>query len=218
MPTAVVEDYLEQIYLMEQNGQRVIGTRLAERMHTAVPTTTETVKRMAREGLVTQDQRKEVRLTSRGREAAESAVRRHALSERLLTDILGLSWVEAHAEAHRFEHIISPKVEARLMALLGNPITCPHGNPIPNASAERPPLGEQLAKQPPGSYRVVRITEEAENDVELMAYIEERALKPGAAIHLVGREPFEGPILLEVDGRRHAIGSGVAEAIFVVAR
>src|SRR5438309_1754561 len=80
MPTTVVEDYLEQIYVMEQNGQRVIGARLAERIHTAVPTVTETIKRMAREGLISQDSHKSIELTTEGRRAAEELVRRHALS------------------------------------------------------------------------------------------------------------------------------------------
>ncbi|HUZ76099.1 MAG TPA: metal-dependent transcriptional regulator [Chloroflexota bacterium] len=215
MPTAVIEDYLEQIYLMELNGARVIGARLAERMHTAVPTTTETLKRMVRNGLVWQNEHKEVQLTADGRTAAESAIRRHALSERLLTDILGLSWVEAHAEAHKFEHIISPKVEARLMTLLGNPNTCPHGNPIPTGSGDPPLRGLSLAEQPPGDYQVLRISEDAENDVALMAYIEEQQLKPGADFRVISREPFAGPVVVEVQGERHALGAAVAEAIFV---
>src|SRR5581483_7560465 len=169
MPTQVVEDYLDQIYLMEQNGQRVIGARLAERMHTAVPTVTETLRRMVREGLVSLDAHKEVSLTSKGKDAAETLIRRHALSERLLTDILGLSWVEAHAEAHKFEHIISPKVEARLMALLGNPDTCPHGNPIPGTGSMAQPRGTALSQvDRPGRYHIVRVLEDAESNVDLM--------------------------------------------------
>lgn len=216
MPTEVVEDYLDQIYLMQLNGQRVIGARLAERMHTAVPTVTETLRRMVREGLVSLDQHKEVSLTSAGRNAAESLIRRHALSERLLTDILGLSWVEAHAEAHKFEHIISPKVEARLMALLGNPNTCPHGNPIPGLATEEPPRGQALsAVEQPGEYPIVRVSEDAENDVELMAYIEQRNLKPGTSVQWVEHEPFDGPVVIEVAGERYALGAHVADAIFV---
>jgi DtxR family Mn-dependent transcriptional regulator len=216
VPTQVVEDYLDQIYLMQLNGQRVIGARLAERMHTAVPTVTETLRRMVREGLVTLEAHKEVRLTERGMEEAESLIRRHALSERLLTDILGLSWVEAHAEAHKFEHIISPKVEARLMALLGNPSTCPHGNPIPGLVATAPPRGIPLSTlNEPGDYPIVRVSEDAENDVDLMAYIEQRNLKPGTRLRLVEREPFGGPLMIEVDGERHALGLTVAQSIFV---
>jgi len=217
MPTQVVEDYLDQIYLMEQNGQRVIGARLAERMHTAVPTVTETLRRMVREGLVSLDAHKEVSLTSKGKDAAETLIRRHALSERLLTDILGLSWVEAHAEAHKFEHIISPKVEARLMSLLGNPNTCPHGNPIPGLPVTAPPSrGEPLTTiEGPGSYEIVRISEDAENDVELMAYIEQRNLKPGTSVRWLEREPFEGPVVIEVEGERYALGEHVASSIFV---
>jgi DtxR family Mn-dependent transcriptional regulator len=201
---------------MQQNGQRVIGARLAERMHTAVPTVTETLRRMLREGLVKLDAHKEVSLTGKGKEAAETLLRRHALSERLLTDILGLSWVEAHAEAHKFEHIISPKVEARLMALLGNPDTCPHGNPIPGLGSGGPPRGRALSSvDSPGAYPIVRVSEDAENDIELMAYIEQRNLKPGAVVHWLEREPFDGPIVIEIDRERHALGTQVAEAIFV---
>jgi DtxR family Mn-dependent transcriptional regulator len=219
MPTTVVEDYLEQIYVMEQNGQRVIGARLAERMHTAVPTVTETLKRMTREGLISQDDHKAIQFTNQGKDAAENLMRRHALSERLLTDILGLSWVEAHAEAHKLEHIISPKVEARLMELLHNPNTCPHGNPIPGvASAVAPPRGTALAAlDRPGRYRIVRVSEDAENDVELMAYIEQRNLKPGVELELVEREPFQGPLMVTVNGQQLAIGETVAQAVFVEA-
>jgi len=216
VPTQVVEDYLDQIYLMQQNGQRVIGARLAERMHTAVPTVTETLRRMVREDLVELDPHKEVSLTAKGKEAAETLIRRHALSERLLTDILGLSWVEAHAEAHKFEHIISPKVEARLMALLGNPNTCPHGNPIPGLAAAEPPRGHALSQvEHPGNYAIVRVSEDAENDVGLMAYIEQHNLKPGTTLRWIEREPFEGPVVVEVTGERYTLGAQVAEAIFV---
>ncbi len=200
MPTEVVEDYLDQIYLMEQNGLKVISARLAERMHTAVPTVTETLRRMVREDLIAVNERKEVRLTVRGRDVAESLVRRHALSERLLTDILGLSWVEAHAEAHKFEHIISPKVEARLMALLGNPDTCPHGNPIPGTGSMAQPRGTALSQvDRPGRYHIVRVLEDAESNVDLMAYIEQRNLKPGTGVRLLEHVPFEGPTLIEVE-------------------
>ncbi|MBV9121441.1 MAG: metal-dependent transcriptional regulator [Chloroflexi bacterium] len=216
MPTQVVEDYLDQIYLMQQNGQRVIGARLAERMGTAVPTVTETLRRMLREGLISLDQHKEIRLTPAGTEAAETLIRRHALSERLLTDILGLSWVEAHAEAHKFEHIISPRVEARLMELLGNPDTCPHGNPIPGAGGSQPPRGVALAGiERPGSFQIVRVSEDAENDVDLMAYIEQHNLKPGTLLRWIDREPFEGPVLIEVGSERYTLGMPVAQTIFV---
>jgi DtxR family Mn-dependent transcriptional regulator len=172
---------------------------------------------MTREGLVSQDTHKEVRLTDNGRKEAEDLMRRHALSERLLTDILGLSWVDAHAEAHKFEHILSPKVEERLITLLGNPNTCPHGNPIPGmGDGPSPTRGRPLtALEAPGTYRIVRISEDAENDVELMAYIEQRGLKPGVEFVLVEREPFDGPVVVDVGSQRLPIGSRVAEAIFV---
>ena len=126
-----VEDYLHVIYQMSREGKPVIGTHLAEKMSVAVATTFATVQRMQKAGLVQMNDHKEILLTGDGKEAAEGVVRRHALAERLLVDVLRLPWHEAHEEAHQFEHVISPRVEERLMELLHSPSTCPHGNPIP---------------------------------------------------------------------------------------
>jgi DtxR family transcriptional regulator, Mn-dependent transcriptional regulator len=214
VPTEVVEDYLDQIYVMAQNGQRVIGARLSERMHVAVPTVTDTLRRMDRAGLVKLDAHKGVNLTPKGNSAAEALIRRHALSERLLTDILGLSWVEVHAEAHKFEHIISPKVEARLMDLLGSPTTCPHGNPIPGRGSQ-PQRGQALADvEAPGEYHVLRVAEDAESDLGLMSYVEERNLKPGTPVRVLARAALD-PVLVEVEGEEFALGEPVARAVFV---
>jgi DtxR family Mn-dependent transcriptional regulator len=215
VPTPVVEDYLDHIYLMHQNGQRVIGARLAERIGTAMPTVTETLRRMAREGLVTLDEHKAISLTAKGQETAESLVRRHALAERLLTDVLGLSWAEAHAEAHKFEHIISPRVEARLKELLGDPDTCPHGNPIPGPGHGSAARGLPLTDvREAGNHQVLRVAEDAENDVELMEYIEQRKLKPGAAVYVRARAAFD-PVLIEIGGEQLALSDSIAESIFV---
>jgi DtxR family Mn-dependent transcriptional regulator len=136
-PTATVEDYLQEIYDAHEQGKPVIAARLAERIGVASPTAWATLQRMQRDGLVELADRRDVRLTARGKDAAESIKRRHFLAERLLVDILGLDWADAHEEAHRIEHAVSPLVEERIMALLGNPTTCPHGNPFPGLP--RPP-------------------------------------------------------------------------------
>src|SRR5919199_4426858 len=160
--TPVVEEYLQNIHFMIRDGVPVIAARLAERLRVRPPTVTATLQRMERDGLVEHGPYREIRFTELGRQTAEDLVRRHALAERLLTDFLKMPWHEAHEESHGIEHAITPKVEARLLEALGNPTTCPHGNPIPRLgklAADEFPLdraaeGETIALQ--------RITEEAE--------------------------------------------------------
>ncbi|MBV9936545.1 MAG: metal-dependent transcriptional regulator, partial [Actinobacteria bacterium] len=125
-----VEEYLEAIYELEEEGVPVIRARLAERLGHAAPTVTENVKRLEEKGYVNATGRA-VRMSPQGRRLAESVTRKHRLAERLLTDVIGLEWHKIHAEAGRWEHVISDDVEEKLQELLGHPSTCPHGNPIP---------------------------------------------------------------------------------------
>jgi DtxR family Mn-dependent transcriptional regulator len=190
MLTPVVEEYLQTLHFMLRDGQQSIGARLAERLGVSAPTVTATLRRMERDGLVVYGPHKEVLLTETGRQAAENLVRRHALAERLLTDFLKMPWDEAHEESHGFEHAITPKVEQRLLAVLGNPTTCPHGNPIPGLGRLHPrefPL-DQAA---PGSEVVLeRITEEAELNLELMHYLQTHGLAPGTTLRIARVEGF----------------------------
>jgi len=128
-----LEDYLKSIYQLAEESQPVIAARIAAETGVSPSTIFTTLQRLAREGYVTINRRKEIHLTPDGRTVAEKIVRRHFLTERFLTDLLGLDWVKAHQEAHRLEHAISQDVEERLAKLLSNPTTCPHGNPIPGA-------------------------------------------------------------------------------------
>ncbi|MGE3913058.1 MAG: metal-dependent transcriptional regulator, partial [Chloroflexota bacterium] len=178
-PSKTIEDYLQVMHYMTRDGAPIIGARLAERIGVAPPTVTATLQRMIRDHLITMDDHKVVHLTDEGREQAESIVRRHALAERLLTEILGLGWSESHEEAHLVEHVISPKVEHRLMTVLGNPMTCPHGNPIPGTGARPSPHAFALSEATAGQSVVVeRIIEEAEDDTDLMNFYERSGLKP----------------------------------------
>src|SRR5438128_10600256 len=138
--SASVQDYLAAIYDLAGSGQPVIGARLAKHMSISAPAVTEAIHRMVRGNYVKVGQGKELTLTSRGKQVAEVMARRHRLIERWLTDILGLNWTDAHEEAHRLEHAISPRVELRLAELLVVPSTCPHGNPI-RGMATAPPVG-----------------------------------------------------------------------------
>src|SRR5574338_586646 len=127
--SATIEDYLGAIYILEQDSQPVLGTRLAELIGVTPPTVTNTLKRMARDGLVTIDPSRGPRLTGRGNQAARSVLRKHMLAEWLLSRMV--SWANVHKEAHELEHAISSEVEAALLQELGDPEVCPHGNPLP---------------------------------------------------------------------------------------
>src|SRR5579859_7334343 len=129
--SATVEEYLETIYNMSAEDEVVIGARLAEKFQVSAPTVTEMLKRLVRDGYIAMDAKRVVTLTEAGYVAAEAVLRRHRLTERFLVDMLGMQWHQVHEEACRLEHFISGAVEARVVASLHHPTTCPHGNPIP---------------------------------------------------------------------------------------
>jgi DtxR family transcriptional regulator, Mn-dependent transcriptional regulator len=216
-PSKTIEDYLQVMHYMTRDGASIIGARLAERIGVAPPTVTATLQRMIRDGLITMDDHKVVHLTDDGREQAESIVRRHALAERLLTEILGLGWSESHEEAHLVEHVISPKVEQRLMAVLGNPLTCPHGNPIPGTGARPSPYAFPLSEVRTGQQVVVeRIVEEAEDDLELMNFYERSGLKPRAPLDVIEVSLAAGLITVVREGERIPLGMAAASKLRVV--
>lgn len=130
-----------------------------------------------------------VRLTGRGVDAAVGYIRKHRLAERLLRDVIGLDWWKIHHEARQWENVISDEVEDRLVHLLGDPGTCPHGNPIPG-SRNRPDQSRAvvLAEAPPGTCEVIRITEELEEDDEALRLLEEAGIIPGRIAEILGRE------------------------------
>ncbi len=128
-----VEEYLETIWSLEEEGAPVIQARVAKRLGRSVPTVSAMLERLESDGYLHRKPRRII-LTTKGRTRAISVVRKHRLAERLLVDVIGLPWHKAHAEAGRWEHVISDEVEQYLVTLLGNPSTCPHGNPIPSMS------------------------------------------------------------------------------------
>jgi DtxR family transcriptional regulator, Mn-dependent transcriptional regulator len=195
--TSVVEDYLQVLHYLTRDGCPVIAARLAERLSVSPPTVTATLQRMERDGLIEHGPRKEILFTLQGRQAAEDIVRRHALAERLLTDLLKMPWHESHEEAHGVEHVMTPKIEARLLKALGNPTTCPHGNPIPglgNLAPDEFPLDEA---HPGDLLTIQRITEEAEEDPHLMKYLQEHGVEPGAQMSVREAADFNATIVLD---------------------
>ncbi len=213
-PSATVEDYLQEIYNLRQEGKTVIGARLAERIGVSAPTASATLQRMQRDGLIVSDDHKDIHLTDTGREAAESIKRRHYLTECLLVDILGLDWAEAHLEAHRIEHAISPLVEERITKLLGNPTTCPHGNRFPGEP--RPPT-VLLATLSEGDERAIDgVQEEAEEDADLMQFLQQNGMTPGATLRVVEVATYNATMTVEVEGKSFVVGLPAAEFVRVV--
>src|SRR4029453_13704535 len=156
-------EYLETILEIEEEGIPPIRARLVERLGISAPAVSETVNRLVEQGYAQLLDDRSLRLTPKGRQLAVSIVRRHRLAERLLTDVIGLEWEKVHREADRWEHAISADVEEKLVELLGDPATCPHGNPIPGSkhAARRTPT-VALAKAGIGSVTVARISEKLE--------------------------------------------------------
>jgi DtxR family Mn-dependent transcriptional regulator len=181
------EEYLEAILEIEEEGTIPIRARLVERLGLSAPAVSETVNRLVDHGYAELLDDRSLRLTDKGREVATSIVRRHRLAERLLVDIIGLEWEKVHKEADRWEHAISADVEEKLVQLLGDPATCPHGNPIPGSAHKvEGPASVPLTQLQPGPVIVRRISEKVEIDDEAIAFLAGAELIPGSNAVVVG--------------------------------
>lgn len=218
MATPTIEGYLEIIYMMSVEGQPVIGARLAESLHVSRPTVTITLKRMVRDGLIKLNAHKEIALTAKGQSIAEYLQRRHRIVERWLVDVLGLDWAKSDAEAHHLEHAMSDEVAELLNRHLGNPATCPHGNPIPgNVKSVVPdPKVFPLNQASEGDRVVVtRISEYAENVSELLDYLGKRGIVPNASLAITEVAPLEGPLSLKIGTKIVPMSRQVAGFVWV---
>jgi DtxR family Mn-dependent transcriptional regulator len=207
------EEYCEAIWELKEDDVSVIQARIAERLNVSRPAVSEMIKRMQSEGFVSVDGAA-IGLTADGLRLAEQVVRRHRLAERLLTDILGLSWAEAHEEAGKWEHVISEPVERAINRLLDNPTTCPHGNPIPGSSYAAP-VSVPLATVGVGStFTVERIPEELEFAPGLLVFLEDAAVQPGHTGTVTATSP-DGTMTVEIDGSHVGIGAFASARILV---
>lgn len=206
------EEYCETIFELHEDELDVIQARIAERLEVSRPAVSEMIHRLKENGLIEVD--RAIRLTPAGLRLAERVVRRHRLAERFLTDILGLSWAEAHREAGKWEHIISDSVEAAIVRVLGNPTTCPHGNPIPGSDYQ-PPATVTLAQLSPGdTFVVTRIPEELEFAPGLLEFLEGANILPGQSGTLTVASP-DGTTTIEIEGRTVGVGQFASERILV---
>lgn len=208
-----IEEYLEAIHELEEEGTTVIQARLAERLRHSAPSVSEMVTRLERDGYLARDGRT-LKLTRSGQRRAESVVRKHRLAERLLTDVIGMPWHEAHIEACRWEHVISDAVEARLVELLGHPTTCPHGNPIPGAGGATIEMTSLAASQPGDAVTLERLTEQVEIDHDALVYLDTHNFRPGTKATVRAKAP-DGTLTLDVDGDAVAVGRSLAEQLYV---
>ena len=207
------EEYCEAIFELHEDEVDVIQARIAERIQVSRPAVSEMIRRMADEGLVAIDGG-HIRLTPLGLKLAERVVRRHRLAERFLTDILGLSWADAHTEAGKWEHVLSDSVEAAINRILGDPTTCPHGNPIPG-SAYTEPDTVPLSDLGVGSrFTVSRIPEELEFTPGLLDFLEQSSLQPGVSGELTATSP-DGTVTVSIDDRHVGIGAFASQRILV---
>ena len=181
------EHYLETILEIEEEGVTPIRARIVERLGLSAAAVSETIDRLTEQEMVTLEDDRSLHLTDKGRQLATSVVRRHRLAERLLTDVIGLEWEKVHKEADRWEHAISADVEEKLIELLGDPGTCPHGNPIPgSANRNDSSQAQPLDKVPAGPITVTRISEKLETDDESLKLIAGSRLTPGCSGELLG--------------------------------
>ncbi|MDQ1533531.1 MAG: DtxR family transcriptional regulator, Mn-dependent transcriptional regulator [Actinomycetota bacterium] len=210
------EEYLETIFEIEEEGIVPIRARLVERLRLSAPAVSETVNRLVEQGNVELLDNRRLQLTPKGRAIARSIVRRHRLAERLLVDVIGLEWEKAHREADRWEHAISAEVEQKLVELLGDPATCPHGNPIPGSARtvdrSRTVLLSEVA---PGAVVVARISERLELDDDALALIASGGLIPGSAATVVGRDAL-GNVRMTTEAGGLVVPIAVARLMDVV--
>jgi len=212
----VIAHYLEAIYYIRAEGEPVRSARLADWLSVSRPTVTVALRRMTRDGMVRLNAHKEIELTARGDGAAAAIVRRHRIMERWLSDVLGLDWVTADAEAERLEHAVSEVVEETLYRSLGRPKTCPHGNPIPGHSTMRANELRLSALRPGDTGTITRISEVAQREAPpLLQYLHERGLHPGTRVTVEEVDEVGRTIQLRA-ARRLTLSTETASKLSVV--
>ena len=211
--SVVVENYLQAIFKLKEQEERLVPTRLAEAMGVSVATAVGTLKRLTAQGMIEDATKgKEIKLTPKGKNMAESVVRRHRLAERMLVEMLGLEWHKAHREAHRLEHAISPEVEKLLLQVLGYPETNPFGRPIPGYGRS---LGPMKAITESKEGEEVQLKQVPEEDMTLLAFLDSNNIKPGVQATIKEMASFKGTVTLSVAGEDVVLGTEVAQKIMV---
>jgi len=207
------EDYLKAIWEMLEENQTPISARLAEELNVTPPAVTAALKRMTRDGHVRMERSGKIDLTRKGRQVAEHLALRHQLAERLLTDVIGLSWAKAHDEAERMEHTISPEVEALLLKRFGTKSSCPHGVPMRGGIAQLRRSGAVLLSDLQAGEKA-EILCVYEKDGKFLEFLEELELRPSARVEVKNRE-YDETMTIRSAGRRMHLGKPATSRIWV---
>ena len=208
--TVAEEEYLQTIFWLHEAGLPMTGANVARAMQLSAPTVHEMVGRLVRDGYITRASDKSISFTDEGLEQAEAVVRRHRLIERFLTDELKVPWDDVHEEAERLEHAMSPNLEARMLAAIGDAKTCPHGHPIePGTRIEGVPLGDC---EPGATVTILRFENEAE---DLLHLFKAEGLEPGHEGEVTSVD--DEHITFVLDGREGSLTRSVAETVSVLA-
>ena len=210
----LLEDCLQAVHRIVTQGREAAVGEIAAFAHVSPTEVEAAISDLRTRGLVVADLPDRIILTREGQRLAAGILRRHRLSERLLTDVLGLPWDRVHDEAMRLEHSLTPEAEARLESLLNHPETCPHGAPIPVPDMSPPPPATRTLDQVLAGTQV-RIEQVTEEDGALLRYLASLGLFPQARLTVEEVAPFGGPLLIQVNGARYAIGRDVAAKILV---
>jgi len=213
--TAAVEDYLKAIYMLEGSGEAASTNALAARLEVTPAAVSGMLRKLAGLGPVEHEPYRGVRLTERGRFVALEVIRHHRLLELFLVENLGMGWDEVHAEAEVLEHVLSEELEELIAAKLGNPTLDPHGDPIPSrdlAIADDVGSCDLYQLEPGSSGTFVRVSD---TDPEMLRFLTERGIRPGARLQVLERQPFDGPLSVRVGRRVHVLGAVLARAIRV---
>lgn len=209
--TPAIEEYLQAIYTLADEGASVIAARIAGFLGLTPAAVSEMLHRLEREGLVTISERHEVSLTPAGQAAADTVVRRHRLIERFLVDVLGYEWWKVHDEAERLEHALSGEMEERMRRVLNDPSTCPHGNPMPGVTAvPTRPLGTLTAGT---AGEIARIPDQFEHEPGFLEYLDSVGLRPGVSVTVLGRS--DGGLRLSVAGQAREVRADCGQKVWV---
>ena len=214
MFSPAVEDYAKAIYALQRGDGAVSTTALAERLGVTAASASGMVRKLDEHGLVTHVPYRGVRLTDEGTRLALEVLRHHRLLELYLAESLGVPWDRVHEEAEVLEHVLSEELEALIAAKLGNPTHDPHGDPIPSADLEMPDEPTRsLAELEPGSQGTfVRVSD---SDPEMLRYLAERSIAPGADVRVEDKQPFGGPLFVAINDQTHVLGGKLAAAMRV---
>jgi DtxR family Mn-dependent transcriptional regulator len=208
--TVAEEEYLQTIFWLHEAGLPMTGANVARAMQLSAPTVHEMVGRLERDGYITRAPDKSISFTTEGLGQAEAVVRRHRLIERFLTDVLGIPWDDVHEEAERLEHAMSPNLEARMLAAIGDAKTCPHGHPIePGQRIAGVPLADVAVG---AAVTVLRFENEAE---DLLHLFKGEGLEPGRAGTVASSDGEQ--VTVDFDGATGTLTRSVAETVSVLA-